>query len=350
MGALVYSRMTERNCGSTVHSRSTAPALSSRPPGCAARLRICRSPCSSPVIVQAGRWAQSGSAKALQSPTPSRPATRIRSAAGWLATAWRPSAVFVLMTATSRREAASATSRKSSALSTVGVLGRGSRSGQARPKNPHPPTIMSHRPSSLRTAPATPRIACGAPSADERPVAPAATAKTAGTGQAFGCPKKPGARPSGGCQLNGCGLSSVSTLWSASRRITPRTLGGGGWRDADGSGSGVTTACLRSPARTRLSVAGPVRDLPSSSVMPASIGESRCDRVAFDELPSDDVALDLVGAFTDDHQRRIAEVALHVELCRVPVAPVDPHRVQGDLHGGLGCEQLGHARFHVGTL
>jgi predicted amidohydrolase len=74
------------------------------------------------------------------------------------------------------------------------------------------------------------------------------------------------------------------------------------------------------------------------------------EAAAFDELRGDDVALDLVGALADDHQRRVTEVALDVVLRGVAVAAVDPHRVQRHLHGDLGGEQLGHAGFHVAPL
>src|SRR5665647_2464576 len=77
---------------------------------------------------------------------------------------------------------------------------------------------------------------------------------------------------------------------------------------------------------------------------------SGCHRSALDELSGDDVSLDLVGAFADDHQRRVAEVALDVELRGVAVSTVDAHRVQGNLHGGLGGEQLRHTGLHVCAL
>src|SRR5665647_2714365 len=60
-------------------------------------------------------------------------------------------------------------------------------------------------------------------------------------------------------------------------------------------------------------------------------------RSTLDELPGDDVALDLVRA-------------LDVDLRGVAVASVDAHRVQCDLHGGLGGEQLRHTGFHVCAL
>src|SRR5215470_257038 len=69
--------------------------------------------------------------------------------------------------------------------------------------------------------------------------------------------------------------------------------------------------------------------------------------VPADELPDDDVALDVVGPLADHHQRRVAVVALDVELGRIPVAPVHPDRVGGDLQAGLGREQLGHPCLQV---
>src|SRR5262245_16965907 len=80
-----------------------------------------------------------------------------------------------------------------------------------------------------------------------------------------------------------------------------------------------------------------------SSAMSASLRAS-------DQLSRDDVALDLVGPLADDHQRGVSEVALHVVLLGVAVAAVDTDRVEGDLHGCLRGEELGHPGFHVGAL
>ena len=68
------------------------------------------------------------------------------------------------------------------------------------------------------------------------------------------------------------------------------------------------------------------------------------------QLRGDHVALDLIGALADDHQRRIAEVAFDVVLGGIAVAAVDAHGVQGDLHGDLRREQLGHPGLHVGAF
>src|SRR5690606_40768230 len=74
---------------------------------------------------------------------------------------------------------------------------------------------------------------------------------------------------------------------------------------------------------------------------------SSIESAALDELGGDDVALDLVGAVTDDLHRCVPEVPLHVEFGGIAVPAVDPHRVEGDLHGGLRREQLRHPGFHV---
>ena len=80
------------------------------------------------------------------------------------------------------------------------------------------------------------------------------------------------------------------------------------------------------------------RDRRSSHVEPAA-----ADRLLHDHVPQH-----LVGALADDHQRRVAVVALDVELGRVAVPAVDADRVERDLGGHLRAEQLGHAGFHVG--
>src|SRR5262249_29033715 len=64
---------------------------------------------------------------------------------------------------------------------------------------------------------------------------------------------------------------------------------------------------------------------------------------ASDELCRDDVALDLVRALAEDHQRCITEVPLDVVVGGVAVGAMHPHRGERVLHGGLGGEQLGHA-------
>src|ERR1700761_3844565 len=77
---------------------------------------------------------------------------------------------------------------------------------------------------------------------------------------------------------------------------------------------------------------------------------SECDFVAVDQLAGDHVALDLVGALADDHERRVPEVTLDIKFGRVAVTAENANSVQRDLHGGLGGEQFGHARLQVGPL
>src|SRR5258708_38280729 len=74
------------------------------------------------------------------------------------------------------------------------------------------------------------------------------------------------------------------------------------------------------------------------------------DTAAGDELSGNDVALNLVGALPDDHQRRVAEVALDVVFGRIAVAAVDPHRAERDLHRRLRGEQLRHPGLHVAAV
>jgi hypothetical protein len=74
-----------------------------------------------------------------------------------------------------------------------------------------------------------------------------------------------------------------------------------------------------------------------TALLPGS-GESAAESASGDQLGRDHVALDLVGALADDHQRRVPEVALDVVLGRVAVAAVDPDRVERDLHRGLRGE------------
>src|SRR5271166_1225299 len=64
-------------------------------------------------------------------------------------------------------------------------------------------------------------------------------------------------------------------------------------------------------------------------------GDSPSDPAPSDELPGDPVALYLVGALADDHQRRVAKVAFDVVFGGIAVAAVDTHGVEGDIHGGL---------------
>ena len=69
-----------------------------------------------------------------------------------------------------------------------------------------------------------------------------------------------------------------------------------------------------------------------------------------EEATRDHEALDLVGAFADDHERGVAEVALDGQLGRVADAAVDAHRLGRDLERGLAREQLGHAGLDVAAL
>src|SRR3546814_6583662 len=74
------------------------------------------------------------------------------------------------------------------------------------------------------------------------------------------------------------------------------------------------------------------------------------DRVPGDELPGDDDALQLVGAFADRQQRRVAVEALDRELLGIAVAAMHPHGFHGVGDRRLGGEQLRHAGLHVAAL
>ena len=82
------------------------------------------------------------------------------------------------------------------------------------------------------------------------------------------------------------------------------------WRVANGAATACSSERTVSPLRGSMSPPGIVV---GSNVQPASL----------DQLLGDDVALDLVGALADDHQRGVAEVPLDVELGGVAVPAVD---------------------------
>src|SRR5207302_494061 len=65
------------------------------------------------------------------------------------------------------------------------------------------------------------------------------------------------------------------------------------------------------------------------------------------EVPSDDHALDLVGALEDLHDLHLAHVALDREVGGVAVAAEHLYGVGRDLHGGVRSEQLGHRRLRA---
>src|SRR5579875_112506 len=66
-----------------------------------------------------------------------------------------------------------------------------------------------------------------------------------------------------------------------------------------------------------------------------------------DQLRGDHIALYLVGALADDHQRGVAEVAFDVVLGGIAVAAVDSDCIERYLHRHFGGEQLGHPGLHV---
>ena len=73
-------------------------------------------------------------------------------------------------------------------------------------------------------------------------------------------------------------------------------------------------------------------------------------RIAVEQAARDDKLLDFVRAFAEDQHGRVAVDPLDDELLRVAVAAVDAHRLERDLLGGLGGEELRHARLEVCAL
>src|SRR5436190_18899070 len=73
-------------------------------------------------------------------------------------------------------------------------------------------------------------------------------------------------------------------------------------------------------------------------------------RITLQQTSRDHKALDLVRPFADDHERRVAVVALDGELRRIPVTAMDADGGERNLPAHLGREELRHAGFEVGAL
>ena len=72
--------------------------------------------------------------------------------------------------------------------------------------------------------------------------------------------------------------------------------------------------------------------------------------VAVEQAPRDDQSLDLVGAFPDDHERRVAVEALEPEIGALARRSRDAHGAGGRLLGRLRGVELGDARLEVAAL
>src|SRR5881296_1249454 len=118
--------------------------------------------------------------------------------------------------------------------------------------------------------------------------------------------------------------------WSGSVRVGTGGPDLGSRGTTAGTGSGAASASRRRTEAARRRV--------------------RSDLVALDKASRDHQTLDLVGAFADDHEGRVAVVALDGELLHVAVAAEDGHRLERDLLAGLGGEELGHAGLDVHAL
>src|SRR5882672_7472050 len=88
---------------------------------------------------------------------------------------------------------------------------------------------------------------------------------------------------------------------------------------------------------------------PISSSSPV-IEKSSSGSVALEQASRDDQLLDLVRAFPDQEERRVAVVALRPVIKRVAVAAVDAHAVERVLLRRLGGEVLRHPRLEVGAV
>src|SRR5581483_10417213 len=58
--------------------------------------------------------------------------------------------------------------------------------------------------------------------------------------------------------------------------------------------------------------------------------------VLLQKIARDDQPLQLIGAATDHHQRRITIIALHRKILRVAVSAQDTHRFERNLRGSFG--------------
>src|SRR5213080_1339242 len=136
--------------------------------------------------------------------------------------------------------------------------------------------------------------------------------------------------PAASASSSGWGAKKSTRGWGGSVRVGTGgpALGSGGTTARTGSGAASASRRRTEAARRR----------------------ARSDLVALDKASRDHQTLDLVGTLADDHEGRLAVVALDGELLHVAVAAEDAHRLERDLLAGLGGEELGHARLDVHAL
>src|SRR5579883_2502037 len=146
-----------------------------------------------------------------------------------------------------------------------------------------------------------------------------------------------------------CCARSASEVMAPAHRATARRQAGtvacGGFQTTPALTKGYTTG------RRACRIAGvPAGINPWQASVRASYGARTLDPVALQQPAGDHEPLDLVGALADDHERRVAVVALDAELLHVAVAAEDAHGLEGDLLADLGGEELRHARLEVAAL
>src|SRR5665213_3739476 len=65
---------------------------------------------------------------------------------------------------------------------------------------------------------------------------------------------------------------------------------------------------------------------------------------------SNQLSLNLIGTFANDHEWCVAKVTLYSKLRRITAAATDTNSIHRDLHRHLGGEELRHARFEVASF
>src|SRR3989442_1502506 len=133
--------------------------------------------------------------------------------------------------------------------------------------------------------------------------------------------------PAASDSSSGCGAKTSTRGCAGSvSGWTAGTFGPGGGAGSGGGGTAGTFGTGGTPARTQSG-----RSSATTRSDEAAARRARSYLVALDKASRDHQPLDLVGALADDHERRIAVVALDGEFLHVAVAAEDAHRLQAHL-------------------
>src|SRR5690606_30413947 len=222
-------------------------------------------------------------------------------------------------------------------------------------------------PTSAACAPrATPRSPCHGRRWRWRPGSPACRHSTwspSTSTTTTGSSPRPGRR--GRSAMPGrCASTRPRSSWPAGRSgPRPRRCGGRPtcWRPSRRPGAGPSPSRGRWSTRSWRPGPGPSWPPPRTRTTAPAAGPARSRGIEGpgsagarpgpgQQAPGDDQALDLVRALADDHERRVAVVALDRQVGRVADAAVDAHGLGGDGEGGLAGEELGHAGLDVAAL